>query len=168
VRTDSAGSGYQRVAPEPLARQGALTFEIVQAPENALHQHKGLFGLLAGAGLDDELLVEQFDEPLRWAGGLQLSPRLTAYLAAARRGARVRVLLDRYYADLLDPNGSATAAKINREVALQVQSERITSVLPRQPGSGLGSRRRQSLPDVSTAVSTPEPRFMGTSRTCQR
>jgi hypothetical protein len=182
VRTESGGSSYQPVAPEPLALQGTFAFEVVQAPENALHQHSGLFGLLAGAGAGDELLVEQFNEPLRWAGGTQLNPRLAGYLAAARRGARVRVLLDRYYADPLDPNGnyatvaylnavaraegldlearlgnpaglgihnkmvlvrrggagtvhvgslngSETAAKINREVALQVQSDRAYAYL---------------------------------------
>jgi hypothetical protein len=48
------------------------------------------------------------------------NPRLLAYVAAARRGAQVRVLLDRYYADPQDPRGNfATVDALNALAAAE-------------------------------------------------
>jgi phosphatidylserine/phosphatidylglycerophosphate/cardiolipin synthase-like enzyme/DNA/RNA endonuclease YhcR with UshA esterase domain len=79
--------------PSPLTVVGPLTFEVVQSPETALRAADALLGMVARAGPGDTVLVQQQYEHLRWHGGL-LNPRLEAYVAAARRGATVLILLD--------------------------------------------------------------------------
>ena len=78
------------------------SFELVQCPENCLRRSDALLGLVARAGAGDKVLVEQLYEYTHW--GVSTSTRRTdpnlrlqAYVAAARRGARVRILLDRHY-----------------------------------------------------------------------
>lgn len=93
---------YSVFAAVPLAVQGEMVFEVVQSPENALRDQGGLLGLLARAGPGDRVMVEQMHEPLHWGNG-DSNPandpnlRLEGYLAAARRGADVRVLLDEFF-----------------------------------------------------------------------
>jgi phosphatidylserine/phosphatidylglycerophosphate/cardiolipin synthase-like enzyme len=161
-------------------------FELVTAPESALRTDDALLGLIARAGTGDEIYVEQLYETQSWGDPSGVSnPRLQAYIDAARRGARVRILLnggmfDIEYisfeenvetadttnalttsegldmkADLGDPtkygihnkmvlvdlgaegrythvgsiNGSETASKVNREMALQVCSSDLFDYL---------------------------------------
>ncbi len=85
--------------PEPLILTATLSeFEVLSAPENALRISDGLLGLLASAGAGDELYLEQMYEYQAWPGnGDPLNDpnlRLQAALEAARRGARVRILLN--------------------------------------------------------------------------
>ena len=108
----SGGAGYSPIAPRPLAVESATAFEWITAPENALAPDAGLPGLLGRAGPGDEVLVEQLDEPVWWGDGpaegpVALNPRVEAYLAAARRGARVRLLLDGFFDDPAAWNGNA-------------------------------------------------------------
>jgi hypothetical protein len=160
-----------------------LTFELLTAPESALRASDSLLGLINQSGAGDAIDVEQLDEPPHW-GNSTSNPiddpnvRLEALIAAASRGAKVRLLLDRYFdvptattsnaatvqyieslravsptlhdnleARLGDPamyglhnkmflfdigghkwvhagslNGTETSNKVNREVALQVES----------------------------------------------
>jgi hypothetical protein len=73
---------------------------LLHAPENALRDRDSLLGLLGRAGGGDAVAVMQMNEPFTWtpqAGTAGLNPRLQALVAAARRGASVRVLLDDYY-----------------------------------------------------------------------
>ena len=97
----------------------APNFELISAPENAIHPAAGLLGLLAKVAAGDTLWVEQMDEPVWWGDGpgegpVALNPRLDGYLAAARRGAAVRVLLDGYFDDPAYPNSNtASAAYLN-------------------------------------------------------
>ncbi len=77
-----------------------MSFEVIQSPENSLRDQDGLLGLLKRAGDGDTILVEMFYEHEHWGAtawhaATDHNPRLEAYLAAARRGARVRILLDR-------------------------------------------------------------------------
>ena len=168
---------YTVAFSQPLTLEGTFAFELVQSPDNSLRDRDALLGLLKQAGRGDTLLVAQFHEPLHW-GPSTATPesdpnlRLAAYVEAARRGARVRILLDSYFnetdnaataayledlarreglnlrARLANPtykglhvkmvlariggrgyvhigsiNGSEASSKINREVALQVQSD---------------------------------------------
>ncbi len=90
-RADQSGYSVQR--PSPLTLTGPLTYELIQAPESSLRTVDSLIGMVRRAGAGDSVLVQQQYEHLTWGGG-RPNPRLQAYLAAARRGARVLVLLD--------------------------------------------------------------------------
>jgi cardiolipin synthase len=108
----------------PLALHRQVAMEIVQAPENSLRDIDSLLGLLAGAGEGDTLLVEQREEPLYWGEeesdpGADPNLRLAAYLAAARRGADVRVLLDSRLDDPLDPRGNWATCEYLQTTARQ-------------------------------------------------
>ena len=171
---------YTVAFSRPLSVRGEMAFEVVHSPENSLRTHDSLLGLLGRAGPGDSVSVEQFYEDRQWgpAGGApETDPnlRLEAYLDAARRGARVRILLNAYlfggyenqnqetaaylrdraraegldlevrlanptalglhnkmvlvqaggrgYLHVGSINGSEVSSKVNREVALQVQSD---------------------------------------------
>jgi phosphatidylserine/phosphatidylglycerophosphate/cardiolipin synthase-like enzyme len=118
----SGGTGYTPIAPDVLRVEGDAVFEMITSPENALAPGAGLLGILARAGPGDEVLVEQLDEPVWWGAGptegaVALNPRLDAYLAAARRGARVRVLLDGYFDDPAHWNSNAASVAYLRGMA---------------------------------------------------
>jgi len=80
--------------PHPMEATGDA-FELITAPEAALRTSDALLGLLARAGRGDAIYVEQLYEHLAWPE-LPAGPnlRLQAYVDAARRGARVRILLN--------------------------------------------------------------------------
>ncbi|MEJ5199867.1 MAG: phospholipase D-like domain-containing protein, partial [Anaerolineae bacterium] len=108
---ESGGTFYKPQKPQPLQLQDVFTFQLISAPEQALRTQDGLLGLIAQAGRGDTLLIEQLYEHTWW--GAETSnvaddpnPQLEAYLAAARRGARVRVLLDPYFDDLSSPRSN--------------------------------------------------------------
>lgn len=108
---DSGGSFYPVQAPQPLSVTGTFPFQLIHAPEQALRDRDSLLGLVNRAGPGDTVLVEQMYEHLYWgATGSNIAddpnPRLEAYLAAARRGATVRVLLDSYFDDLGSPRSN--------------------------------------------------------------
>ncbi len=107
--TVTGGVSYAVRYPSPAVFAGAFAFEVLQSPENSLRTQGGLLGLLAQAGPGDRVLVQQLHEPPHWGGsdgdpGTDPNLRLEAYLAAARRGATVRLLLDSF----LDEPGSST------------------------------------------------------------
>ena len=180
----SGGSFYPIRAPQPLTVTEKMAIEMIQAPENAL---ESLLSLIGRAGPGDSILVEQLYERTFWGSrdsgpGRDPNPRLEAYLDAARRGASVRVVLDRFFDDPEDPrsnaatreyvnglaategldievrlgnpageglhnkmvlamiggqgtvhvgsiNGSESSHKVNRELALQVQSDEVYAYL---------------------------------------
>ena len=80
----------------PLAGADATDLELLTAPESALRTSDALMGLLSRAGSGDEVCVEQLYEHRQWGsqGAPAPNPRLEAYVDAARRGARVRILLN--------------------------------------------------------------------------
>jgi cardiolipin synthase A/B len=118
--TVTGGTTYTIRYPTAVGFQGTFAFELVQAPENALRDQAGLLGLIQQAGAGDTVLVQQLNERPYWGPTSSNAlddpnPRLEAYLAAARRGARVRLLLDGYF----DDSGSAvsnqaTCTAVNR------------------------------------------------------
>lgn len=90
---------------EPRAANGVGRFVVLAAPENALRPDTGLHALLARAGSGDEILLMQLYENRNWGDVTSNpiadpNPRLQALIDAARRGARVRVLLDSYFDDV--------------------------------------------------------------------
>jgi len=78
----------------PLVTAGDW-FELITAPEAALRTTDGLLGLVARAGAGDRVYVEQLYEYPHWGDPVSApNLRLESYIAAARRGAAVRILLN--------------------------------------------------------------------------
>jgi phosphatidylserine/phosphatidylglycerophosphate/cardiolipin synthase-like enzyme len=89
---------------QPPTVSGSARFMVVSAPENALRPDSGLLALIARAGPDDEIRGEQMYEHKFWGDSVSNpiadpNPRLEALIDAARRGARVRLLLDSLFDD---------------------------------------------------------------------
>lgn len=138
----NGGKGYAVHFPIPLVLTGALPVEMVQCPENCLRTSDALLGLVARAGTGDTLLVEQLYEYTFWGAGssnpaADPNLRLEAYIAAAKRGARVRLLLDSFYDTFGDPRSNwATCAYVN---ALGAQYD-IQCRLGNPTGQGIHSK----------------------------
>ncbi len=94
--TQTDWTSYTVRFSDPLVISGVFGFELFTAPDAALRRSDALLGLLSRAGQGDELYVEQLYEPHSWGYDPEADPnlRLQAYIDAARRGARVRVLLN--------------------------------------------------------------------------
>lgn len=95
----SGGSFYTATFITPFSATGQFSFEVVQSPDNSLRSIDGLLRMVSRAGAADIVLVEQLYENPFW-GPASSNPtndpnlRLEAYIAAARRGASVYLLLD--------------------------------------------------------------------------
>jgi hypothetical protein len=81
-----------------------LTFELLTSPESSLRASDSLLGLIGRSGAGDTIDVEQLDEPPHWGDSTSnaiADPnlRLEALIAAAGRGVKVRLLLDRRFDD---------------------------------------------------------------------
>jgi cardiolipin synthase len=115
----SGGTTYAVQFPTPLTNSGTFFFEMVQSPDNNLRDLDSLLGMVARAGSGDTVLVQQLYEYTFWGPTtsnptVDPNPRLEAYIAAARRGAKVRLLLDSVYEDPGDVRGNtATCAYVN-------------------------------------------------------
>lgn len=124
---------------EPVTTHGPTRFILVSAPENALRPDAGLFALLARAGAGDELLWMQLYEHKYWGYPdsnpiADPNPRLEALLAAARRGARVRVLLDSHF-------DNPEAGRSNRATAAYLNNLAVAEGLDLQALTGNPTRR---------------------------
>lgn len=89
---------------QPMAHDGLARFVLISAPENATRPDDGLLALIQRAGAGDEIRLEQLYEHKYWGDATSNpiadpNPRLAAVIAAARRGAAVRLLLDSYFDD---------------------------------------------------------------------
>lgn len=111
--TSTGGTTSTVNFPLPLAVSGTFGFEVLSAPESSLRRSDSLLGLIDRAGPGDTIEVEQMYEYPSWGELPDTSPapnlRLAAYIAAARRGARVRILLNSgtFSAGYLDISKSA-------------------------------------------------------------
>ncbi|MFN8498019.1 MAG: phospholipase D-like domain-containing protein [Anaerolineae bacterium] len=120
----AGGAGYPAFATTPLTAW-ADQFELIQSPENSLRRADGLIGLLDRAGAGDTILVEELSEPGWWGAAgsapeIDPNPRREALVGAARRGAAVRVLLDRFFDDPRDPrSNTATCVGLNALAATE-------------------------------------------------
>jgi cardiolipin synthase A/B len=115
----SGGTIYPIQFPSPLSLNGSFDFEVIQSPDNDLRASDALLGMVGHAGAGGTVLVEQLYERKYWGPSTSdpatdPNPRLEAYIDAARRGARVRILLDSFYDDPTDPRGNvATCSYVN-------------------------------------------------------
>ncbi len=147
---ESGGTFYPIQAPQPLFSEGTFTFQVIQSPEHALRTVDSLLGLVSRAGPGDTVLVEQMYEQLYWgAEGSTIAadpnPRLEAYLAAARRGARVRVLLDTYFDDLNSPRSNLRTVEFLNAIA---QSEGLDLEARRRNPTGQGIHNKMVLAQI--------------------
>jgi phosphatidylserine/phosphatidylglycerophosphate/cardiolipin synthase-like enzyme len=92
---------------------------LFSSPENHLSSAGSIIEIMNSAGAGDEILFEQLDEPLYWGAtssnmDADPNPRLQTAIAAAQRGATVRVLLDGFYDDPKTArSNTATAQALN-------------------------------------------------------
>lgn len=116
--TVTGGVTYTVRYSQAAGFHGTFGFELIQAPENALRDRDALLGLVERVGAGDTLLVQQLSERPFWGSSGSNpaddpNPRLEAYLSAARRGARVRLLLDAYFDDGGPVSNEATCARLH-------------------------------------------------------
>ncbi len=107
---------------EPVTVNATAHFIVVSAPENALRLDSGFNALLAQAGAGDEILVTQLYEHKNWGDSVSNpvadpNPRVQAMLAAAHRGARVRLLLDGFFDDAEALRSNRATVAYIRELA---------------------------------------------------
>jgi len=120
----TGGISYPVRFPASLLLHDTFTFQVVQAPENALADRDGWLALVNRAGAGDIILLEALDEPPFWGpsdsnAAQDPNPRLEAYIGAARRGATVRVLLDAFFdnQDLDNPRSNLRTIEYVKAVA---------------------------------------------------
>lgn len=148
---DSGGIRYAAPFARPLERAGRFRFEVCQAPEHSLRSSDCLLGLLGRAGAGDTVLVEQLQEPPYWGPGNGTvendpNPRVEAYIAAARRGATVRVLLDAYFDDLSSARSNLRTQEYLMAVA---RSEGLDLEVRRANPAGLGLHNKMVLAEIA-------------------
>ena len=136
--TLTGGITYTVRYSQPIAFQSEFAFEIVQSPENSLYHHTGLLGMVGQAGPGDTVLVQQLSERPFW-GPDRINPRLEAYIQAARRGAKVRILLDAFFDDESAVNSNtATCQYINKTA--QIERLRLECALGNPTGLGIHNK----------------------------
>ncbi|MCB0033959.1 MAG: lamin tail domain-containing protein, partial [Anaerolineales bacterium] len=128
--TTTGGVTYTTRYFEPAVFDGTFSFEMVQSPENSLRSAGGLLGLLAQAEAGDIILVQQLTERPYWGDDIVAdpNPRVEAYLAAARRGATVKVLLDSFFDDPSDPLSNSATCSMLKTYAQQEKLDLFCAV----------------------------------------
>jgi phosphatidylserine/phosphatidylglycerophosphate/cardiolipin synthase-like enzyme len=129
--------GYRILFPQPLVVHGALPLELLTAPESALRAGDSLLELINRAGAGDTIAGEQLDEPPYWGASISnpiADPniRLEALIAAASRGAKVRLLLDRYFDD--PATATSNSATVQYVEALRAVSPTLRANLEARLG----------------------------------
>ena len=119
---ETGGVTYTVRFAAPTTFTGLFAFEVIQSPENSLRDRDGLLGLVNRAGAGDTVLVQQLVERPYWGATSSNpiddpNPRLEAYIAAARRGAAVRLLLDEHFDDSGSPVSNAATCAYVKAIA---------------------------------------------------
>ncbi len=128
----------------PLSGSGDLHFELIAAPENATHPYAGLHALIRQAGAGDELYLVQLYEHKYWGDGqsnpiADPNPRLQLLIDAARRGAKVRLLLDSLFDDP-EANRSNQATVEYLEAVATVEGLDIVGATGNPTGGGIHAK----------------------------
>jgi cardiolipin synthase A/B len=142
--TESGGITYSVYYPLPAVFQGDFLFEIQQAPENSLRDEDGLLGLVSRAGFGDTVLVQQLVEKPFWGASDSNrvddpNPRLESYIAAARRGADVRLLLDNFFDDRNNPTSNHATCLLLNTIAGE-EKLRLSCHLANPTGLGIHNK----------------------------
>ncbi|VAW37661.1 hypothetical protein MNBD_CHLOROFLEXI01-2629 [hydrothermal vent metagenome] len=147
---ESGGITYTVRYANAATFNGTFSYELVQSPENSLRDSDSLLGLVGQAGAGDVVLVEQLDERPYWGSTSSNatddpSPRVEAYIAAARRGAAVQILLDGLFDDGDATSNSAACAYVNGIA----QAETLDLACKTGNPTGLGIHNKMVLVQVS-------------------
>lgn len=142
--TITGGITYPVRYPAPVGFQAEMTFMVLQSPENSLHPTTGLLGIVNKAGSGDTILIQQLAERPHWgAGGSNATEdpnlRLEAYLAAARRGTRVWLLLDSFFDDGSSPLANAETCRMVNHIA-EAEGLDLRCALGNPAGLGLHNK----------------------------
>ncbi len=146
----SGGITYTVRYPSPMTFLDTHTFEILQAPENALRDVDGLLGLVGRAGAGDRLLIQQLAERPHWGpttsnAAADPNPRLEAYMAAARRGAKVELMLDAFFDETANTVSNAAACAYVNTIA---RLERLALRCELGNPTGLGIHNKMVLAQI--------------------
>lgn len=146
----SGGITYTVRYPSPVTFLDSHTFEILQAPENALRDVDGLLGLVGRAGAGDRLLIQQLSERPHWGAtnsdaAADPNPRLEAYVAAARRGATVELMLDAFFDEAAGAVSNAATCDYVNAIA---RRERLSLWCDLGNPTGLGIHNKMVLAQI--------------------
>ena len=147
---ESGGITYTVRYPSSATFNGTFNYELIQSPENSLRDSDSLLGLVGQAGTGDVVLVQQLDERPYWGSTSSNpiddpSPRVEAYIAAARRGASVQILLDSLFDDGDATSNTATCAYVNGIA----QAESLDLACKTGNTTGLGIHNKMVLVQIS-------------------
>jgi uncharacterized repeat protein (TIGR01451 family) len=136
---------------EPFQVHGQLPVAVVLSPENALGRDSGLLHLLAQAGTGDTLLIEQLSERPHWGATgsdpvQDPNPRLEALFDAARRGAKVRLLLDEFFDSTSSPVSNVATCQYANHTA---EVERLDLSCRQANPTGLGLHNKMILAQIN-------------------
>ncbi len=132
---------------QPLVLQGGIRVRLLIYPDANAQAQDPLLALVARAGPGDRIRWLQLYEHRHWGPVLSdpvadPNPRIRALLAAARRGAQVRILLDRFFDDPAHPRGNrATADYLNG----RAQAEGVDLEVRLANPTGLGLHAKMAL-----------------------
>jgi hypothetical protein len=133
--------------PEVAVFEGVKAWELGQAPENVMRRSDGLFGLINRAGKGDTVYIQQLAERPHWGATnsdpvVDPNPRLEALIAAARRGASVRLLLDSF---LDHPDSKVSNLATCEYINAVADRESISIRCSRGNPTGLGIHNKMVL-----------------------
>ncbi|MEZ4661092.1 MAG: phospholipase D-like domain-containing protein [Caldilineaceae bacterium] len=145
---------------EAITAASAGRFAVISAPENALRPDAGIWALIDQANAGDEIDLTQLYEHKYWGDSTSNpiadpNPRLAALIEAARRGARVYLLLDAFFDDsdglrsnratveyitaVASAEGLDLAARLGNPARGGIHAKVVLLRLAGQPWSAVGS-----------------------------
>ncbi len=146
----SGGVTYTVRFPEAVQIRDVEMFQLQQAPENLLRNEDGILDIIGMAGEGDTLLIEQLQERPFWgssSSSIEANPnlRLEAYIAAARHGAIVRLLMDDFFDEETSPVSNAATCHYLNQLA---EDEGLALECRQSNPAGLGIHNKMILAHV--------------------
>ncbi len=128
----------------PFSGNGTINFQVIAAPENALRPDAGIHALIQQAGAGDEVYLTQLYEHKYWGDSdsnpiADPNPRLQLLIEAARRGAKVRILLDGFF-DEPEANRSNQATVEYLATIAAAEGIDIVGAVGNPTGSGIHAK----------------------------
>lgn len=142
--TETGGITYTVQYSRPSKFRNDFFFELQTSPENSLRNEDGLLGLINEADVGDSVWAQQLTERPHWGTSSSdrindPNPRLEAYIAAARRGADVRLLLDEYFDDADSPISNHATCLFLNDLAT-IEKLKLTCNLANPSGLGIHNK----------------------------